>query len=203
MDKQQGFGGGLFGAYGPSDPTMNVPVTSSPNSVMSPYLNFNPAYVTPGAEPEFIFPEGASARRGRFELAFAQIGASVFVGATAGGLNGAYTGLNETRVAQLTGTVRRTQMLNFIAKQGASSAQTLGVIALMYSIFGIVVSKSRGAEDELNTLAAGTLTGLLFKSSAGNWKKCARAGGIGFSLAAIYCMYTSKDRVKQIFGMDR
>ena len=39
--------------------------------------------------------------------------------------------------------------------------------ALMYSIFGVILSKSRGADDELNTLAAGTLTGLLYKSSGG------------------------------------
>lgn len=32
------------------------------------------------AEPQFIMPEGASQRRGRFELAFSQIGGSVCVG---------------------------------------------------------------------------------------------------------------------------
>ena len=35
----------------------------------------------------------------------------------------------------------------------------------MYSVFGTVIGKVRDAEDELNTLTAGTLTGLLFKSS--------------------------------------
>lgn len=33
------------------------------------------------AQPEFIFPEGASKQRGRFELAFSQIGSSVMVSA--------------------------------------------------------------------------------------------------------------------------
>lgn len=56
-------------------------------------------------------------------------------------------------------------MLNFIGKQGASSAQTLGVIALMYSALGVIISKSRGVDDELNTITAGTLTGLLYKCS--------------------------------------
>ncbi len=32
--------------------------------------------------------------------------------------------------------------------------------------------------------------------------KCLRAGAIGFGLAAVYTLYTSKDRVKQILGMD-
>ena len=58
-------------------------------------------------------------------------------------------------------------MLNFTAKQGAKSAQSLGVIAVMYSGFGVIISKLRGADDELNTLAAGTATGVLFKCAGG------------------------------------
>lgn len=37
--------------------------------------------------------------------------------------------------------------------------------ALMYSIFGVIVSWGRGVDDELNTLTAATATGLLYKSS--------------------------------------
>jgi len=192
----------LFGAYGSMDPSMNVPVTSSPNTILSPYLNFDPAYLNPaGGDSQFILPEGASHRRGRFELAFSQIGGSVFAGAAAGGMNGIYSGYHSTKVEALTGAVRRTQMLNIVGKQGASAAQTLGVIALMYSVFGVVLSKARGAEDELNTLAAATTTGLLYKCSAG-LKPCLRAGGVGMGIAAAYCLYTSKDRLKQMIGVD-
>jgi len=152
-------------------------------------------------DPEFIFPEGSSQKRGRFELMFSQIGGSVFVGGALGGVNGLYSGLKETSQAQLTGAVRRTQMLNFITKQGASSAQTLGVVALMYSLFGVLLSKTRGAEDEINTLIAGTATGLLYKSSAG-LKKCVRGGAVGLSLAAVYTLFTSRDRLKQMVGLD-
>ena len=35
----------------------------------------------------------------------------------------------------------------------------------MYSGFGVMVSKARGADDEINTVLAGTATGLLYKSS--------------------------------------
>lgn len=198
MENDQSRNRGLLGGYGSGDPTMNVPVTSSPTSIMSPYLNFDPAYISPG-ESQFIFPEGASQKRGRFELAFSQIGGSVFLGGTVGGMNGLYSGLRETRAAQLTGPVRRTQMLNFIGKQGASSAQTLGVIALMYSAIGVILSKSRGVEDELNTLTAGTATGLLYKCSAGT-KTCLRAGGVGLGLAAVYCLYTSRDRLRSVMS---
>ncbi|XP_064633120.1 mitochondrial import inner membrane translocase subunit Tim23-like [Lineus longissimus] len=195
MDSQRK--GGLFGTYGSSDPTLNVPVTSSPNSMMSPYLNFDPAYISPSPGSEFIMPEGASAHRGRFELAFSQIGGSVLVGAGIGGTNGVLSGLRATR--ELAGAAKRTQMLNFVAKQGASSAQSLGVLALMYSVFGVVIGWARGVEDELNTLTAGTATGLLYKSSSG-LKKCARGGAIGFGLAAAYCVVTSGDKVKEFMS---
>uniref|UniRef100_A0A673MN24 Uncharacterized protein n=1 Tax=Sinocyclocheilus rhinocerous TaxID=307959 RepID=A0A673MN24_9TELE len=36
--------------------------------------------------------------------------------------------------------------------------------ALLYSAFGVIFEKARGAEDDLNTIAAGTLTGVLYKS---------------------------------------
>jgi len=192
---------GLFGAYSSSDPSMNVPVTSRSNTIMSPYLNFDPAYIGPSQESQFIFPEGANQRRGRFELAFSQIGGSVFAGGLFGGVNGLYQGYRETATNALTGAVRRTQMINFVAKQGASYGQTLGIIALMYSGFGVILSKTRGADDEINTLTAASLTGLLYKSSSG-FKKCLRGGAVGFGLATTYILITSKDRIKQMLDMD-
>lgn len=39
------------------------------------------------------------------------------------------------------------------------------LLALLYSAFGVVIEKTRGAEDDLNTVAAGTMTGMLYKST--------------------------------------
>uniref|UniRef100_A0A0K8R914 Putative mitochondrial import inner membrane translocase subunit tim23 n=1 Tax=Ixodes ricinus TaxID=34613 RepID=A0A0K8R914_IXORI len=192
MDRQ---GGSYFGAYPSIDPSFQIP--SGQNAPVSPYLNFDPAYINAGG-PEWIFPEGASRQRGRFELAFSQIGGSVMVGAAFGGVSGFYRGLKETSLAGHTGSVRRTQMLNYITKGGAGSANVLGVVAVMYSGFGVLFSFVRGADDELNTLAAGTLTGLLYKSSSG-LRRCALGGGVGLGLATLYCLWTSKDRMKHMF----
>lgn len=74
----------------------------------SPYLNYDPGYI-PQAQPEFIFLEGASKQRGRFELAFGQIGGSCMVGGTLGGASGFYNGLRATTLAGQTGKLRRTQ----------------------------------------------------------------------------------------------
>lgn len=173
---------------------------SPSNSALSPYLNFDPALLNLDPESQFIPLEGASHRRGRFEMAFSQIGGSVCIGAGIGGLNGIYSGLKETKEAQLTGAVRRTQMLNYITKKGASSAQKLGVVALMYSATGVILYKLRGADDELNTLSAGALTGCLYKSTAG-LRRCMIGGAVGFSLATVYCLVTSRDRLKSMIGL--
>lgn len=50
-------------------------------------------------------------------------------------------------------------------KQGSATANTLGTLAVMYSGFGVLLSWARGEDDEINTIIAGTATGLLYKSS--------------------------------------
>lgn len=60
------------------------------SQIQSPYLN--PSTLPDQISSEFIIPEGAS-HRGRFELAFSQIGASVMIGSGLGGALGTYKGL--------------------------------------------------------------------------------------------------------------
>jgi len=184
----------LLGMYTPSysaeDPSMTVSVNSSRISQLSPYLNVDP-YLA--AEPEFILPEGAGRQRGRFEYAFGSIGGSVLIGAGVGGLSGLYRGLKDTQGQA--GKVRRTQLLNYIGKNGAATGNSLGVMAVMYSSFGVLLSWQRGTDDEYNTLAAATATGLLYKASSG-LKRCGIGGAVGFGLAAMYTLWTkgSQDR---------
>lgn len=87
------------------------------------------------------------------------------------------------------------RLLNYVMKQGARSANTLGVIAVMYSGFGVGLSWLRETEDEINTLAAATSTGLLFKSTSG-LRNCAKGGALGLALGAAYCLFNSRDKVK-------
>lgn len=178
-------------------------------SFTSPYLNYDPRYMRQ-AQPEFIFPEGASKQRGRFELAFSLIGSSVMVGAAIGGAGGMYNGIRASNIAQQTGKLRRTQILNHIMKQGAGTgkynklsetllatyhfmviflANTFGTAAVMYSAFGVLLSWARGGDDdEINTIAAGTATGLFYKSTAG-LRKCAIGGGVGLLLSSAYVLW--------------
>lgn len=170
-----------FGGSSPALPSQQI-------QPLSPYLNYDARYLQ--TQPEFIFPEGASKQRGRFELAFSQIGSSAMIGAGVGGLAGFYNGMRTTALANQTGKLRRTQLLNHVMKQGAATANTLGTVAVMYSAFGVLLSWVRGEDDDVNTVVAGGATGLLYKSTAG-LRKCAIGGGIGLALSSLYVLWSA------------
>ncbi|XP_050702939.1 mitochondrial import inner membrane translocase subunit Tim23-like [Eriocheir sinensis] len=203
MDNRSGILGLVSPSYGASDPGMNVPLTSNPGlSQLSPYLNFDPSYLQT-SQPEFIALEGQPQKRGRFELAFSQIGGSCLIGAGLGGGQGLYRGLMETAAAGHTGKIRRTQLLNYMMKRGSASANTLGVVAFMYSGLGWLIYYLRGShEDHYNTAAAATMTGMLYKSTAG-LKKCAAGGLVGLGLSALVVAFTSRDKLKDQYAAHR
>lgn len=169
--------------------TDSVPSPPSGKSISlnSPFLNYDSRFMQ-SAQPEFIFPEGAAKQRGRFELAFSQIGSSVMIGAALGGTAGLYNGIRHTVLAKETGKLRRTQILNHVMKQGSGTANTLGTVAVMYSGFGVLLQWARGEDDEINTVLSGTMTGMLYKCSAG-MRSCAVGGAIGFGISALWCLY--------------
>ena len=62
------------------------------------------------------------------------------------------------------------RILNFVGKRGSMSAQTVGAWALLYSLYDTLISNVRQVDDELNSLAAGTLTGIHFKLKKKNYQ---------------------------------
>lgn len=68
-------------------------------------------------------------------------------------------------------------------------------LALIYSLLGTGVSKIRGVDDELNTIASGSLTGLLYRSTAG-WTAALRGSLYGLAVSSLYVFLTSKDRLQ-------
>lgn len=150
-------------------------------------MNYDPRYLNI-SQPDYIFPEGAAKQRGRFELAFVQIGTSAMIGAGIGGAAGLYNGVRATALAQQTGKLRRTQLINHVMKQGSATANTLGTLAVMYSAFGVLFSYVRGEDDDVNTVLAGVGTGMLYKSTAG-LRKCAIGGAIGLAVTGAYCLW--------------
>lgn len=121
------------------------------------------------------------------------------IGAGIGGVAGFYNGIKATNLAQQTGKLRRTQMLNHVMKQGSATGNTLGTIAVLYSAFGVLLQWTRGEDDEVNTVVAGAATGLMYKSTAG-LRKCAVGGGVGLALSCAYVLFnmsTKRDGFKQ------
>ncbi|KAH0623458.1 hypothetical protein JD844_006219, partial [Phrynosoma platyrhinos] len=167
---------------------------------LSPYLNVDPRYLVQDTD-EFILPTGASKTRGRFELAFFTIGGCCMTGAAFGALNGLRLGLKETQ-SMAWSKPRNVQILNMVTRQGALWANTLGslgnsnsILALLYSTFGVIIEKTRGAEDDLNTVAAGTMTGMLYKSTGG-LRGIARGGMAGLMLTSLYALYNNWEHMK-------
>lgn len=155
----------------------------------SPYLQYQPyndpnQYIIPNAEP------GHS--RGRFELAFSQIGSSVITGAALGGTIGTVRGLKLVKDMP-SYAVKRTQMLNSIVKGGTTSANAFGVVAVVYSSIAVGLSLAR-KDDDINTISAATITGLItgaVTSKQTLWTKTLMRSGIcaciGLGLSLIYC----------------
>ncbi|KAG8522519.1 Mitochondrial import inner membrane translocase subunit Tim23 [Galemys pyrenaicus] len=59
----------------------------------------------------------------------------------------------------------------------------VGSLALLCSAFGVIIEKTRGAEDDLNVVAAGIMTGMLYKSTGG-LRGVARDGLVVLTAAA-------------------
>ncbi|XP_008568211.1 PREDICTED: mitochondrial import inner membrane translocase subunit Tim23 isoform X2 [Galeopterus variegatus] len=185
---------GFFGAggagYSHAD-LAGVPLTGM--NPLSPYLNVDPRYLVQDSD-EFILPTGANKTRGRFELAFFTIGGCCMTGAAFGAMNGLRLGLKETQNMAWS-KPRNVQILNMVTRQGALWANTLGSLALLYSAFGVIIEKTRGAEDDLNTVAAGTMTGMLYKCTGG-LRGVARGGLAGLTLTSLYALYNNWEHMK-------
>lgn len=81
------------------------PGTMAMSSPMSPYLSIDPKIFK--QEPQFIMPEGASQKRGRFEYAFSQIGGAVMVGSVLGSMHGLYDGVRDKTLTGPVNFMRR------------------------------------------------------------------------------------------------
>lgn len=115
-------------------------------------------------------------------------------GAAFGAMNGLRLGLKETQNMAWS-KPRNVQILNMVTRQGALWANTLGSLALLYSAFGVIIEKTRGAEDDLNTVAAGTMTGMLYKCTGG-LRGVARGGLAGLTLTGLYALYNNWEHMK-------
>ncbi|XP_026490422.1 mitochondrial import inner membrane translocase subunit Tim23 [Vanessa tameamea] len=167
----------------------------STSANLSPYLNFDPHYI-PKMQPEFLYPDeshmASTARRSNVALPI--IGMSFMSGSGLGGMAGLYKGLRATTLAGQTGKVRRTQLINYVMKQGTTTGCTLGILASFYSSIALGVTWLRDKEDTANTFIAATATGILYKSTAG-LRSMGLGAAAGITLAGLYTLITDNDNI--------
>lgn len=125
--------------------------------VNSPLLNIDPKYLKP--QDDYIFLEEQGPERSRFQTMCSMVGVTTCVGGVAGGLQS----LRYTGVQLLKGQkAKRMQMTSALFKNGSTVAQKFGAASFLYCTCSIICEKSRGVDDEWNTIIGGTAAGTLY-----------------------------------------
>lgn len=107
---------------------------------------------------------------------------------TALSLGGAW-GLQEglRRSAGQPPKLRLNSVLNAVTRRGPFLGNSAGVVAITYNCFNSSIGYFRGRHDAANTIAAGTLSGMLFKSTRG-LRPMLISGGIVGSIAGAWAV---------------
>ncbi|GMF49794.1 hypothetical protein BVG19_g5326 [[Candida] boidinii] len=77
-------------------------------------------------------------------------------------------------------------ILNTVTKHGPYTGNSAGVLAMTYNLVDAILDNVRGKHDDLNSLAAGFVSGAVFKSSAGI-KPMGISAGLMTVMAAAWC----------------
>ncbi|CAD0086055.1 unnamed protein product [Aureobasidium mustum] len=93
-------------------------------------------------------------------------GVTYLAGLTVGGAWGLAEGLNRLP-ASSPPKLRLNSALNAITRRGPFLGNSAGVIAMVYNGFNSFIGHYRGKHDAANSIAAGALSGMLFKSTKG------------------------------------
>ncbi|XP_013191771.1 mitochondrial import inner membrane translocase subunit Tim23 [Amyelois transitella] len=181
--------------FGDIIPKNEEKTNNQASASLSPYLNFDP-HIIPKMQPEFLYPDdrhmASTARRSNVALPI--IGMSFMSGSGIGGVTGLYKGLRATTLAGQVGKVRRTQVINYVMKQGTTTGCTLGIIASFYSCIALGVTWIRDKEDTANTFIAAATTGMIYKSTAG-LRSMGLGAAVGLTLAGVYTLVTDNDNI--------
>ncbi|KAB5558449.1 mitochondrial import inner membrane translocase subunit TIM23 [Coniochaeta sp. 2T2.1] len=107
---------------------------------------------------------------------------------TALSLGGAW-GLQEglRRSAGQPPKLRLNSVLNAVTRRGPFLGNSAGVVAIVYNCFNSLIGNLRGKHDAANTIAAGALSGMLFKSTRG-LRPMMISGGVVASFAGVWAV---------------
>lgn len=105
---------------------------------------------------------------------------------TIGGTWGLIEGLNRTP-ASAPPKLRLNGVLNSITRRGPFLGNSAGVVAMCYNGFNSTIGYYRGKHDSANSVVAGALSGMLFKSTRG-FRPMMISGGIVASVAGTWAV---------------
>lgn len=115
-------------------------------------------------------------------------GTTYLAALTIGGAWGLAEGLNKTP-ATAPPKIRLNGVLNSVTRRGPFLGNSAGVVAMVYNGFNSAIGYARGKHDAANSVAAGALSGMLFKSTRGV-KPMMISGGIVASIAGAWAVST-------------
>lgn len=106
-----------------------------------------------------------------------------------GGVWGLTEGLNRTPVTAPP-KIRLNSVLNSVTRRGPFLGNSAGVVALVYNCMNSGLGYARGKHDSANSIVAGALSGMVFKSTRG-LKPMMISGGIVASIAGSWAVCVS------------
>ncbi|KAI4869505.1 Tim17-domain-containing protein [Hypoxylon rubiginosum] len=83
--------------------------------------------------------------------------------------------------------LRLNSVLNAVTRRGPFLGNSAGVVAITYNCFNSAIGNLRGRHDSANTIAAGALSGMVFKSTRG-LRPMLISGGIVASVAGAWAV---------------
>ena len=111
-------------------------------------------------------------------------GTTYLAALTAGGTWGLIEGLNKSP-ASAPPKLRLNSVLNSVTRRGPFLGNSAGVVAMVYNCVNSGLGLVRGKHDSANSIVAGALSGMLFKSTRG-LKPMAISGGIVAGVAGAW-----------------
>ncbi|KAI1312155.1 Tim17-domain-containing protein [Xylaria venustula] len=83
--------------------------------------------------------------------------------------------------------LRLNSVLNSITRRGPFLGNSAGVVAIIYNCLNSLIGYTRGKHDAANTIVAGGLSGMLFRSTRGG-RQMLISGGVVASIAAVWAV---------------
>lgn len=113
-------------------------------------------------------------------------GTVYLAGLGVGGAYGLQEGLKKT-AGTTSAKLRLNGVLNAVTRRGPFLGNSAGVLALTYNLINASIDHLRGQHDSANSLAAGALSGALFKATKG-LRPMAISAGLMTSAAGAWCL---------------